>query len=81
MSGIRVGVGVTVGVAVGTRPAPLSNADNLSEIVLEATAKPILSIGRPPGVRTTLNETVPTTSPRAFINGPPLLPGLMAASV
>ena len=84
-SGVNVGSGVGPGAATGvgvpeTATCPLAEG-SLRPISDTATAKPMLSTGLPLSVSSILDVLTPITSPSAFTSGPPLLPGLIAASV
>ena len=82
--GVIVGVIVAIGVAVGVprlaTPRALS-VGRFSSSSLTETANPMLATGLPPDVSSILDVLTPITSPELLTNGPPLLPGLIAASV
>ena len=58
---------------------PLRSCGSSVFTVLIGIAKPILML--PPLLAPRIPALIPTTSPRAFNNGPPELPGLIDASV
>ena len=81
---VIVGVWVMVGVAVGepARARRLASREVRRRWSSAAdTAKPMLSTGRPRSVWSILAVVTPMTSPLRLTRGPPLLPGLTAASV
>ena len=82
MVGVRVivGVGAGVGVSLSTTPRALRVYKRFLSSLTD-TANPMLSTGLPPEVDSTFDVLMPITSPSPLIRGPPLLPGLIAASV
>ena len=81
--GVGSGAGIETGVGVGvpeTATCPLTEG-SLRSISETDTAKPMLSTGLPLSVSSILEELIPITSPSKLTSGPPLLPGLIAASV
>ena len=82
VAGISVGMlsGADVGVEVADAPAHIVKELNASESDL--IAKPIPWASKLlPGIVRNADVFMPTTSPARFKSGPPLLPGLIAASV
>ncbi len=78
--GVAVGRSVGVGVPRATTRRPLSVLSLRSSSITE-TAKPMLCTGLPLPVSSILDVLTPITSPSLLTSGPPLLPGLIAASV
>ena len=73
------GMGVGVGVTPNFEPAIMAGSD--SRTVRAQTANPNPSIENPAPASRTTDVLMPTISPANVKSGPPLLPGLMAASV
>ena len=75
------GRGIGKGVGVGAvRYCPVLSAPSLSLIVTSDIANPTPSTWRPSAEKNLLNVLMPTISPDASTIGPPLFPGLIAAS-
>ena len=59
----------------------LRNSSTLSRTTLPGIANPMPCVGTPCGVNDIFTDEIPTSFPAMSTIGPPLLPGLMAASV
>ena len=80
--GVVDGVGVMDGVKVGVGvPRAMTCLFSLRSNSMTDTANPILSTGLPLAAVSILEVFTPMTAPSILTSGPPLLPGLIAASV